>query len=503
MLDGGGPPPEVPSVCDVVLRGGRVIDGTGAPAVAADVAVIGDRIAAVGDLRLCRARHEINAQNLVVAPGFIDVHTHDDHALLSAPDMPAKTSQGVTTVITGNCGVSLAPLVGTSEMPATFDLLGDKAAFRFPEFSDYAAELERRPAAVNAACLIGHSTLRLAAMKDLGQPAAPDEISAMREKLARSLKAGAIGMSTGLYYATSRAASTEEVIALAKVMEGGGGIYTTHMRDEGDGVEAAIEETLLIGREANVPVLISHHKVIGPQNFGRSIRTLARIDRALREQQVALDVYPYIAGSTVLDPGRCDGRMRVLVTWSKPHPDQAGRDIETIAREWGCSPVEAAERLQPAGAIYFMLHEDDVRRIIAYPHSMIGSDGLPHDRHPHPRLWGTFPRVLGHYARDLGLLALEEAVKRMTLLPARYFGLVDRGVIRPNAFADLTVFDPDAIVDRATFEDPTLPAAGIRLVLVNGQPVYEDGHSLEARPGRILRRQVHYESGGSKGPVAL
>jgi N-acyl-D-amino-acid deacylase len=473
--------------CDLVLRGGMVIDGSGRPPARADIAISGDRIAAVGDLHATRADENIDVSGRAVAPGFIDIHTHDDRALLSAPEMLAKVSQGVTTVVTGNCGISLAPLTFDGDMPSTFHLLGGKEWFRFPDIAGYFAELERRPPAVNAVCLVGHSTLRLGAMDDLDRPAADAEVALMQERLAHALDAGAAGFSTGLYYPTGRGASTAEVVALAKVMSGRAGIYATHMRDEADGVEASVEETLQVGREASVPVLISHHKVIGPKNFGRSVQTLARIEQAMRQQKVALDVYPYVAGSTVLDPTRCDGRMRVLVTWSKPHPDQAGRDVAEIARDWGCAPVEAAERLLPAGAIYFMLDEQDVRRILAYPHTMIGSDGLPHDDHPHPRLWGTFPRVLGHYARELGLITIEEAVRRMTLLPARTLALAGRGTIEAEAFADLVVLDPDRVIDRATFEQPATPSEGIELVMVNGRIVWQDGRTTNVRPGRVLR----------------
>jgi N-acyl-D-amino-acid deacylase len=473
--------------CDLVLRGGLVIDGTGAPPVRADIGINGDYVVAVGDLAATRAHETIDVSGRAVAPGFIDIHTHDDRALLSAPDMLAKVSQGVTTVVTGNCGVSLAPLAFDGDLPATFQLLGDRQWFRFPDLAAYFAELAQRPPAVNAVCLVGHSTLRLGAMDDLERPADDGEIAVMQERLARALHVGAVGLSTGLYYPTGRPAPTSEVVALAKVMSGKPGIYATHMRDEADGVEASVEETLQIGREANVPVLISHHKVIGPKNFGRSVRTLARIEQAMREQKVALDVYPYVAGSTVLDPKRCDGRMRVLVTWSKSYPDQAGRDIADIARDWNCAPVEAAERLLPAGAIYFMLDEADVRRILAYPHTMIGSDGLPHDAHPHPRLWGTFPRVLGHYARELGLITLEDAVKRMTSLPARTLGLAGRGTIAPDTFADLVVLDPERVIDRATFDQPTAPSEGIDMVMVNGRVVWQHGRATNTRSGRVLK----------------
>ena len=473
--------------CDILIRGGTVVDGTGQPAYPADVAIVGDRLAAIGDLADQQAEQIIDATGHIVAPGFIDIHTHDYHALLHSPAMTPKVSQGVTTVVTGNCGVSLAPVVPKGQLPSPFDLLGDRECFLYPEFHEYLDSLDQHPAAVNAACLVGHSTLRLATMPHLDRAATGAELARMQELLGRSLDAGAAGFSSGLHYPASRAAPTTEVTALAALMRTHGGVYATHMRDEGDGVEDSIDETLQIGRDAGVRVLISHHKVIGPQNFGRSVRTLRQIERAMATQRVALDAYPYVAGSTSLDPERCNGAMRVMVTWSKTHPAMAGRMIHDIAIEWGCGDREAAERLLPAGAIYFMLDEADVRRILAFPHTMIGSDGLPHDKHPHPRLWGTFPRVLGHYARDLGLLTIEDAVSRMTSRPAEYLGLCDRGTLRPNAFADLVVFDPATVIDRATFEQPEMPSEGIRMVCVNGGIVWRNGTSIGARPGRVLR----------------
>jgi N-acyl-D-amino-acid deacylase len=479
---------DLPTKCDLLVRGACIVDGTGTPGEPGDIAVTGDRIVAIGDLPDVAAERIVSAQGLVAAPGFIDVHTHDDRALLSNPAMAAKTSQGVTTVVTGNCGISLAPLLPAREMPMTFALLGDSKWFRYGDFDSYLADCTSKPAAVNAIALVGHSTLRFGAMPTLDRAADRKEIGAMQERLAQAMAAGALGLSSGLYYPTSRAAPTEEVVALAKVAGAHGGLYATHMRDEGDGVEDSVEETLLIGREGSLPVLISHHKMIGPQNFGRSVKTLARIERAMREQRVALDLYPYVAGSTVLDPKRCDGRMRVMVTWSHSHPEMAGGDIDEIAKAWDCHPIEAAERLLPAGAIYFMLDEGDVRRILAFPHTMIGSDGLPHDQHPHPRLWGAFPRVLGRYARELGLLTLAEAIRRMTSLPAAYLGLEDRGVLRAGAYADIVLLDPAQVIDRATFEHPEQPADGIAMVMVNGSIVWQNGAPTSERPGHALRR---------------
>ena len=473
---------------DVLFTGGTVIDGTGAPRVRADVAVAGDRIAAVGDLAEAQAGRTIDATGRIVSPGFIDAHTHDDNLLLVDPDVTPKTSQGVTTVIAGNCGVSLAPLTPGRPTPPPLDLLGGPADFRYPRFADYVAALDEAPPAANAGLLVGHSALRLDTMDDVDRPATAGEIDAMRERLAEGMEAGALGFSTGLIYGPNKAATTDEVAAVAEVAGAAGGLYVTHMRDEGADIERAMEEAFEIGRRAGTGVVISHHKCAGRANFGRSGETLALIEKTRRSQSVGLDVYPYTAGSTVLMPEMVGKAERVIVTWSEPHPEHAGRDLPDVAAEMGLDPIAAAERLQPAGGIYFMMDEADVRRIMAYEHSMIGSDGLPHDQHPHPRLWGTFPRVLGHYSRELGLLTLEDALRRMTGLTAAQFGLTDRGAVRAGAYADLVVFDAETIADEATFEAPTRPAAGIDIVMVNGAIVREGGRVTGKRPGRALRR---------------
>jgi N-acyl-D-amino-acid deacylase len=312
----------------------------------------------------------------------------------------------------------------------------------------------------------------------------------MRERLGEALQAGAIGLSTGLGYPTAEPAPTSEVKALAELLKPAGAIHTTHMRDESEHVMEALDEAFDIGRSAGVPVVISHHKTAGRANFGRSRETLKKIDRAMASQPIGLDAYPYIAASTVLDPKFLRMAERVFVTWSKGAPEQTGRDLADIAKEWGVPPLTAVERLQPAGAVYFTMDEGDVRRILSYPHTMIGSDGLPHDSHPHPRLWGTFPRVLGHYCREEKLFPLEEAVRRMTGLPAQQFRLTNRGSIAVGAYADIVVFDPATVIDRATFEAPMTPAAGIDTVIVNGRVVWRDGGGTGARPGRALRRQA-------------
>ena len=475
---------------DLILRRATVIDGTGAPRYRADVAVSGDRIAAIGDLGAHAATREIDAAGKVLAPGFIDAHTHDDRAVLCGPAcMACKMSQGVTTVVVGNCGISLSPTRMSRRPPPPLDLLGGAEWWTFDSFGAYAGKLRADPAPVNTVALIGHMSLRVEAMGgDTQRPATDAEAERMRARLAEALAEGASGFSTGLYYPPNILAPTEEVIAVADALRAAGGLYVTHMRDEGDGVLTSIEETLRIGRESGSGVVISHHKCTMPENFGRSAETLPRIAAAAREQRVAFDVYPYAAGSTVLIPDRLRADVPVRLTWSVPHPEQAGRMLDDIARDWKLTPREAAERLLPAGAIFFQMDEADVRRILADPLAMIGSDGLPHDARPHPRLWGTFPRVLGHYARDLGLFSLEAAVRKMTGQTAAVFGLIDRGVIRAGAFADLVLFNPDQVRDAATYDAPTLPAEGIAETWVNGQSAFAAGAATPARAGRLVTR---------------
>ena len=474
-----------------VIRNGTVIDGTGAARFRADIAIAGDRIVALGTIGRAAGAREIDAADQIVAPGFIDAHTHDDRALLSMPDMTPKVSQGVTSLVAGNCGVSLAPLTLDGIPPAPLDLLGSEAGwFRFGRFGEYVEALRDAPPALNCGLLVGHITLRHRVMDRFDRPARAGEIAEMRRQVGTAMVDGAIGFSTGLDYPPAVAAPTEEIVALVEAVKPHGGLYCAHHRNYFERLEAAIDEALTIGRQAQVPITISHHQCTGAANFGKAPQTLAVIDRARRNQEIGLDAYPYAASSKTLDPGRAKPGVRIMVTWSTPHPEWAGYMLDEVAAEWHCTVFEAAKRLLPAGAIYFQLDEGDVRAILAYEHTMIGSDGLPHDVHPHPRLWGTFPRVLGHYCREVGLFSLEEAVRRMTSLPARWFGFRDRGVVRTGAFADLVVFDAETVRDCASFTDPAQPAAGIALVVVNGRAVWQDGRHTGGRPGRVLAREV-------------
>jgi N-acyl-D-amino-acid deacylase len=481
----------MPERHDLLIRNGTLIDGTGAPRYQADLAIENSRIAAIGDLSGSKSALELNATGKIVSPGFIDAHTHDDRLMLSAPEMAPKASQGVTTVIAGNCGISLAPApkgMG-APVPIPLDLLdGEGGWFRFPTFAAYIEALRAHPPATNCALLVGHSLLRLQAMDDVGRPANGAEIRRMRGLAEEALAAGAIGVSTGLYYEPAAAATTEEVIEVCRPLTQRNGLYVTHMRDEADRVTESLEETFAIGRALGVPVVISHHKVVGRPNRGRSAETLPLIEKAMRAQAVGLDCYPYCASSTVLTAERAAVAEKVLVTWSKPHPECAGMELAEAAKKLGVGEAEAIERLRPAGAIYFAMDEMDVQRILAFERTMIGSDGLPHDAAPHPRLWGTFPRVLGHYARGLNLFPLETAVHKMTGLTARTFGLKDRGVLKVGCAADIAIFDAEEVAEAATFARPIAPAKGIDTVIVNGEIVWREGKPTGARPGRVLSR---------------
>ncbi len=478
---------------DLLIRNASIVDGTAAPRYGGDIGIRGARVERIGDLSARRGEVEIDLAGRIAAPGFIDAHTHDDRLMLSAPDMAPKVSQGVTTVIAGNCGISLAPMPRAIPQPVTppLNLLDDQGSwFQFRSFAAYVDELRAKPPATNCALLVGHTTLRVTTVSDLDKPASAAEIVRMRALVHEALRSGAIGVSTGLFYEPAIAAPTEEVIETCRPLREFAGLYCTHMRDEADGVMDSLAESFRIGREVGVPVVISHHKVVGPANRGRSGETLAFIERSMATQPICLDCYPYTAGSTILSADRAASSSRVIVSWSKAMPEHAGHDLAAIVKKMNVSVEEAVRRLSPAGGIYFRLHEDDVQRILKFDRTMIGSDGLPHDASPHPRLWGSFPRVLGHYGRELGLFPLEMAVHKMTGLTAKNFGLKDRGVLKEGGYADLTLFDADTVGETATYEVPIASARGIEAVIVNGAVVWRNGASTGARPGRVLAREV-------------
>jgi len=486
---------------DAVIREVEVYDGSGAAPFSADVAIEGDRIAAVGAVA-GRARETLSGRGLALAPGFIDVHTHDDFAALRHPDMAFKLAGGVTTGIVGNCGFGPAPFEAASKM-----LLASTVRSMLEPWNGhagYAARVERSPPGTNIGMLIGHGTARLAAMGMENRAPSAAEMAAMKAIVAEGLEAGALGMSSGLVYDPSRFAATDELIELCALMRGTGALYATHMRDEGQGLADSVREAIAIGERAGVPVQISHHKASGRTAWGRVRESLHLIEQAQsRGFDVHADQYPYTAGSTILAAVFRDGKLRgvvgdltgadVVIASSARHPEWEGKSLAALGEAMGCSAEEAAARVLAAdGGATVVLHamcEEDVRTVMRHPSTMIGSDGIPTlEGKPHPRLYGTFARVLGRYARDEKLFSLAEAVHRMTGFSARKFGLRERGVVREGARADLVLFDPRRILDLGTFEDPHRTPAGIEAVWVNGVKAVSGGKPTGARAGRVLRR---------------
>ena len=489
---------------DLVIRGGTVFDGTGVPGVRADVAVTGEKVAAVGMVSE-QGSTEIDARGMAVSPGFIDVHTHDDFAVLLDPTIPFKVMQGVTTDVVGNCGSGVVPY--------------DAAVRRFSRihpgatpppwtgFGQYLERVQEAGPSLNIAVLMGHGSLRAGAMGLAQRPPTAGEMEQMRAWVREGVQAGAVGLSTGLIYEPGRYARTEEIIELARELGPRGGLYATHMRDEAAGLLDSVREAIRIGEEGGVPVQISHHKASGQSNWGKVRDSLRLIEEARgRGLDVHADQYPYTAGSTSLYAIVQNGAFRrdspggigalsgdaVLIASAPKHPGYEGRRLGQLAAEWSLDTEAAAARvIQEEGeacfVVIFSMDEADVRTVLAHPTTMIGSDGVPAaGSKPHPRLYGCFPRVLGHYVRDEKVLDLPTAIHKMTGLPATKFGFAGRGAIRPGSFADLVVFDPATIADVATYDDPCRFPAGIRAVFVNGTAVARDGQHTGARPGRAL-----------------
>src|SRR5579859_2346042 len=337
--------------CDTLVRNVHILDGAGGALHAADVAILGGRIQAIGELADYSAEQTFDGQRNVLAPGFIDVHTHDDTAVIERPEMLPKLSQGVTTVIVGNCGISAAPARLAGDLPDPMNLLGEANAFRYPTFAVYAEAVNAAKPAVNVAALVGHTTLRNNHMDRLDRSATAREMEAMKTQLREALDRGALGLSTGLAYLSAYSASTEEVMALAELLLEAGGIYTSHLRSETSAVIQAIDEAFHIGRHAKVPVVISHLKCSGIDNWGRSREVLQALESGSHQQATGFDCYPYAASSSTLDLRQVDERIRITITWSKPHPEIGGHLLAEIAERWSVPQLEAARRLQPAGAI--------------------------------------------------------------------------------------------------------------------------------------------------------
>jgi N-acyl-D-amino-acid deacylase len=487
---------------DLVIRNARLLDGTGSPAFAGDLAVDGERIAALGDVPTT-GRREIDAGGQVLAPGFIDTHSHDDGALLRVPEMRFKLAQGCTTVVTGNCGFSVAPATqeaGRMVSESAILALGDVRA-DWDDLEGYRQAVARARPAVNAMALVGMGTLRYAAMGNRKDAPSGAERARMHGWLAQAMQQGACGLSTGLIYEPNRWAQTEEIADLCREIAPYGGVYATHMRNEGLELLTSVEETLTIGATAGCAVHISHHKASGRKAWGLVKDSLARVDRARAEgRDVTLDIYPYPAGSTRLEALFRIGSFAdpeyaaiIRVASCPGHAEYQGRTVQQLADEWEIDVNAAVEQiLDGAGretlVVQFAMSEDDVEANMRHPAVMIGSDGLPVlDGLPHPRLFGTFPRVLARYVRERGVTTLEEAVRRMTSFPAWRFGLVERGVLAPGNYADLVLFDPKTVLDTATWDEPMREPEGIGLVVVNGAVACENGRHTGAGSGRLLR----------------
>lgn len=485
---------------DFVVRNALIADGTGAALTAGDVAISGGRITEAAP-----GRHTVNLDangELVCAPGFIDVHTHDDAALIRYPGMEFKVAQGCTSVVIGNCGFSGFPALGLPGRGFPGRGVQDAesiAGATWPDLDGYRTAVEEGGFACNAMPLIGHNTVRRVTLgiEDRREPS-PAELAAMRDHVHRAMDQGAAGLSTGLIYRPGKWAALGELIAIAQAAAEHGGVYATHMRDEAAGLLDAVAEALTIGREAGCPVHISHHKASGTPNWGKTAASLALIDAA--DQDVTLDFYPYIASSGPMaeyvtpDTVTQDWADRNQFASCPPFPRYQGRNVAEVAAAERITVSDLVRRVlgAPGGqatiSIGFSMSEADLITNVRHPRMMVGSDGIPElDGLPHPRLFGTFPRIFAEYVRAEQVIALEEAVRRMTSLAADRFGLAGRGRIEDGAHADLVVFDPAAIRDTATFHDPKREPEGIHWVLVNGRLVYDRGRHTGDRPGALLR----------------
>lgn len=528
-------------VFDLVLAAGEVLDGTGKPAVSADVGIKNGRIVAVGDLSRKQAARVIDVAGLTVAPGFIDVHAHSEDELLANPKAESKIRQGVTTEVLGQDGGSVAPL--TQEMREKMDAdyqkrFGITVAWR--ELEGYFATLRKRGASVNVASMVGQGTLREYVIGESDREATASDISKMQELAAAALRQGALGISSGLEYTPGAFASTSEIARLCSVMKSSGGLYATHMRNEDDRVLEAVSEAISIAQEAGVGLHISHLKSMGERNWNKLDEIFSLIQGTIvAGLSVTLDRYPYVAYSTGLASlmpiwAREGGRekflsrladesllariksetlekVRMTGSWQSVMISSVsleknrvfqGQTVEQISTEKRLDPFEFVcslliEEKGRIGMCGFAMSEENISRIFQHPHCIVASDGsalAPYgplgESQPHPRSYGTFPRFLGKYVREEGVLALPEAVRKITGLPAARFKLSERGQIQEGFFADLVVFDPETITDKATFSDPHQYPEGIRYVVVNGEVVVENGEHTGQLPGVILTRSV-------------
>jgi N-acyl-D-aspartate/D-glutamate deacylase len=487
---------------DIAIANGTVVDGTGAPAVRADVGVTDDRIVAVGEL-VERAGRTLDATGKIVAPGFIDAHAHSDFVLLRDPLNPEKVMQGVTTNIIGNCALSPAPVDDTVRLffENLLQHVFGTVNIRWNDFDELLRVYESEGVAPNLKSLAGQGTIRMAVMGMEGRPADAEEMRAMQRHLSTAMEAGAVGLSTRLMYPPGSSVGTDELIELTRVVSHYDGIYATHIRNEDDRLLESLREAIRIGEEAAVPVQISHHKAVGKPNWGKVEQSLALLGAARRSGlDIDSDVYPYTAFSTILAPLLPEVERfpdtPVLIVSARFDQSLVGRYAHDVAAERGQTLLECAREINESegGAVTvvgFGMCQEDVDTVLKDPHTMIGSDGIESDLgNPHPRAYGTFARVLGEYVRERGLVTLEEGVHKMTGQSAAKFRLTDRGEIAIGKVADIAVFDPQTIADLATYEEPRRHPAGIEYVLINGRVAVEGGVQRDIRPGRVLRHSA-------------
>jgi N-acyl-D-amino-acid deacylase len=484
-------------VAELVVRNAIIADGTGGPLRHGDVAVRDAMIDSAGADAVTAGpgATELDARGeLVCAPGFIDVHTHDDAALVRYPGLEFKIAQGCTSLVIGNCGFSAFPAIGEDDIESI-------AGSDWPDLDAYRRDVTAGGFAANVMALVGHNTIRIATIgRDVNRPATADELAVMRGHVRRAMEQGACGLSTGLIYTPGKWTSTEEIIELARAAAAGGGLYATHMRDEGDRLLESVAEAVAIGRESGCPVHISHHKAGGRENWGKVADSLAEVDRAnAAGADVTLDFYPYTASSgpmfeyTSPETVTPDWAARNQFATCPPFPRYQGRRVAEVAAAEGFSLRELVQQVFATAegrqtiSIGFSMSDDDLATNVRHPLMMVGSDGIPDlSGLPHPRLFGTFPRIYAEYVRRLGLITTAEAVRRMTSLAADRFGLAGRGRLEPGAAGDLVVFDPTTFGDLATYEDPKREPAGMAWVVVNGQLTYDHGRHTGARAGRVL-----------------
>jgi len=528
---------------DILIRNGVVVDGSGAARYRADVAIERDGIVDVGPMADANAEVVIDASGCVVAPGFVDMHSHADFSLPMCPTADSLVHQGITTVVVGQCGASPAPLLDDTRGQVT-EMMKSKDMpvpwEQWASFGGYLTYLARIGTSVNVVPLVGQGTVRSAIMAFSSEPADHEQITRMQSEIVKAMDEGAIGVSTGLIYPPGSYASTEELIAVTHPVGKRGGFYFSHIRGEGDTLLEAVAEAIRIGRETGAAVQISHFKAVGRENWGKSAQALELIDRARSEGlDIAIDMYPYLAGNTGLlallpewaqEGGKTvilkrlkdrvtrqkmgDHMMtgtsglghkiewdKVVISSSPMNRDYEGRNIADLAAEVAKSPHEwvldtLLETDLDASIIIFSMSEDNRRAELSHPGMMIGTDGfgMPVDGSrsmgmPHPRSYGTFPRVLGYYVREHNVISLEEAVLKMTGLPARRLRWTDRGLVKKGYKADLVVFDPNNVTDRATYEDPVQYPIGISHVIINGKLVIHDNIHTQARPGCVIGRR--------------